>query len=60
MEAVHRLGQKKTIIMIAHRLSTIQECDCIYILEGGKIEDQGTFNELIERNTSFKNMSEGK
>jgi ABC-type multidrug transport system fused ATPase/permease subunit len=60
MEAVHRLGQKKTIIMIAHRLSTVRECDCIYILENGKIEDQGTFDELIERNARFKNMSEGK
>ena len=59
MEAVHRLGEKKTIIMIAHRLSTVRKCDCIYILEDGKIEDQGTFDELIERNTSFKNMSEG-
>jgi ABC-type multidrug transport system fused ATPase/permease subunit len=60
MEAVHRLGQKKTIIMIAHRLSTVRECDCIYILEDGKIEDQGNFDELIERNASFKSMSEGK
>ena len=60
MEAVHRLGQKKTIIMIAHRLSTVRTCDCIYILEDGKIEDQGNFDELIERNASFKSMSKGK
>ena len=57
MEAVHKLGQKKTIIMIAHRLSTVRECDCIFVLENGKIEGQGTFNELVKSNTRFKNMS---
>jgi ATP-binding cassette, subfamily B, bacterial PglK len=60
MEAVHRFGQKKTIIIIAHRLSTVQECDCIFVIENGKIEDQGTFNELVERNISFKKMSESR
>jgi ATP-binding cassette, subfamily B, bacterial PglK len=58
MEAVHKLGQKKTIIIIAHRLSTVEECDCIFILEDGKIEDQGTFVELIQRNSNFRNLSE--
>ena len=57
MEAVHKLGQKKTIIMSAHRLSTVRECDCIFVLENGKIEGQGTFNELVKSNTRFKNMS---
>ena len=57
MEAGHKLGQKKTIIMIAHRLSTVRECDCIFVLENGKIEGQGTFNELVKSNTRFKNMS---
>ena len=60
MEAVHKLGKKKTIIIIAHRLSTVRECDCIYVLEDGILEDQGTFDELVERNITFKNMSEGK
>ena len=60
IEAIHRLGQKKTIIMIAHRITTVKSCDCIYILEGGKIQDHGTFDELVEKNISFKKMSEGK
>jgi ABC-type multidrug transport system fused ATPase/permease subunit len=31
---------------LAHRLATIREVDCIYVLEGGKIVEQGTHAEL--------------
>jgi ATP-binding cassette, subfamily B, bacterial PglK len=60
MEAVNKLGHQKTIIIIAHRLSTVQNCDCIFVLENGRLEDQGTFDELVERNSRFKNMLENK
>lgn len=46
MEALKTLSRKKTILMIAHRLTTVQSCDVIYLLEHGKIVDQGTFPEL--------------
>ena len=46
MEALKTLSRKKTILMIAHRLTTVQSCDVIYLLEHGKIVDQGTFTEL--------------
>ena len=46
MEALKTLSRIKTIIMIAHRLTTVQSCDVIYLLEHGKIVDQGTFTEL--------------
>jgi len=41
---------KCTRIVIAHRLSTIKDCDKIIALDGGKIIEQGTYDELIERN----------
>ncbi len=57
MQAVHRFGGEKTIIMIAHRLKTVEKCDQIFFIDGGKVADQGTFQELIETNESFKNMA---
>ena len=35
------------MILIALRISTVKECDMIYMLEEGKIVDQGTYEELL-------------
>ncbi len=58
MDAVHKLGHKKTIIMIAHRLSTVRECDHIYMLNHGKLEAQGTYEELVNNNERFRAMAQ--
>jgi ABC-type multidrug transport system fused ATPase/permease subunit len=39
MESVHHLKGKKTMIIIAHRISTIRDCDIIYQVKDGKIEE---------------------
>ena len=57
MEAIHNLSHQKTIITIAHRISTIKECDIIYLLEGGTITAQGTYEELIKTNFNFQKLS---
>lgn len=41
-------GKKQIILMIAHRLSTIMHADRIYVLEKGKIIEEGTHNSLLE------------
>lgn len=46
-EAMDKLMENRTSIIIAHRLSTIRDVDCIYVLDNGKIIEQGTHNELI-------------
>lgn len=57
MEAVDNLSRSKTIIMIAHRLSTVQNCDVIYLMKNGKVEDKGSFSELLESSESFREMN---
>lgn len=58
MDAIHDFNGQKTIIMIAHRLKTVQKCDIIYLMDQGKIVDQGSYQELVEKNTQFKEMAE--
>jgi ATP-binding cassette subfamily C protein len=57
IEAIEKLKRNRTIIIIAHRLSTVKNCDQLYILKQGKIIDQGTYDELINKNKEFKDMS---
>lgn len=54
MDAVMELSKSITIIIIAHRLSTLRNCDNIYIMDKGKIIDQGDFSELSNKNKLFK------
>lgn len=49
---------KCTRVVIAHRLSTIRECDRIIYLEGGKIIEDGTYDELIALNGKFAELVE--
>ena len=54
--AFSRLSQGKTVIMIAHRLSTVANADQIYVIQEGKIAEQGTSRELLEQNGLFRRM----
>jgi len=56
IDAVHNLGHEKTIIMIAHRLTTVQGCDCIFLVENGRLAAQGTYDELVAGNAAFRKL----
>ena len=54
--AMRTLMQGKTCFVIAHRLSTIQSADHILVLDGGKVVEQGTHEELMARNGFYKKL----
>jgi ABC-type multidrug transport system fused ATPase/permease subunit len=57
-DALEKLMVGRTSIVIAHRLSTIRKADQIMVLDGGKIIEKGTHEELIKlKNGIYKNLS---
>jgi ABC-type multidrug transport system fused ATPase/permease subunit len=50
MNEIFKLKKNMTIIIIAHRLSTLKKCDVIFRLEKGKINNKGTFENLVAKN----------
>ena len=57
MDAVHNLTHVKTILVIAHRLSTVRPCDRIFLLDRGQLKAVGTFDELLAKDTSFRELA---
>lgn len=55
-EALDRLDA--TRIVVAHRLSTVMKCDRIIVLDGGRIAEQGSCQELMEKNGIFRRLAE--
>ena len=47
MEAVDELTHDKTVILIAHRLKTVRNADRIFVVDHGRIVQQGTHNQLV-------------
>ena len=54
MDAIHRFGGERTIVMIAHRLSTVRNCDIIFMLERGHLVASGRYDDLVAGSTRFR------
>ena len=52
-EALARLVEGRTTIAIAHRLSTVRNADQIVVLDGGRVVESGTYDELLARGGRF-------
>lgn len=57
-KAIDNLSGEYTILIIAHRLSTVIDCDRIFVVDNGKIVDNGSHKELLKKCSLYKNLYE--
>ncbi|WP_422027557.1 ABCB family ABC transporter ATP-binding protein/permease [Roseovarius sp.] len=55
-EALRRAGQGRTVITIAHRLSTVADADHIIVLEDGRIVEEGSHTDLLDRDGRYAGL----
>jgi ABC-type multidrug transport system fused ATPase/permease subunit len=56
LDGLERLMEGRTTVIVAHRLSTLRRADRILVLDGGRLVEQGTSEELIEAAGLFSNL----
>lgn len=54
--ALKELGKGKTTLMIAHRLTSVQNVDNIIVIDDGKIAEQGTHEQLLNKGGIYRSM----
>jgi len=57
-KALDEMRGKVTVVLIAHRLNTVQRSDKVFLLDKGRIEESGTFPELLKYNSTVQNLAE--
>ena len=56
MKNIEAIGGGRTMLLIAHRLSTVAHCDRIFVIDHGKIVEQGTPRELLAKGGFYSKL----
>jgi ATP-binding cassette subfamily C protein len=57
--ALANVARNRTMIVVAHRLATVRACDRIIVLEHGRVVDDGTYDDLLARSSTFRELASG-
>jgi ATP-binding cassette subfamily B protein len=57
-QAIEMVAKETTVLVIAHRLSTIVNADYVYVLERGRVVEEGTYQTLVQQNGLFARMTQ--
>ncbi|MFK4785224.1 ATP-binding cassette domain-containing protein [Fusobacterium sp. MFO224] len=55
-KVLKKIAKEKTVIIIAHKLSTVVDADHIFMMEEGRIIEDGTHGELLEKKSRYFHM----
>jgi len=55
-EALERLMKGRTTFVIAHRLSTVRHADRIYVVDGGRIVEEGRHEDLVRQDGLYRRL----
>ena len=55
-DALYKIMKGRTTLAVAHRLSTIQHSDRIIVMHKGRVKEQGTHEELLDRKGLYYNL----
>jgi ATP-binding cassette subfamily B (MDR/TAP) protein 1 len=56
-DALNKISEHNTSLAIAHRIATIKDSDVIFMIDGGKVVEKGTYNQLIEMKGAFYQLN---
>ena len=56
VESINKLDKNMTVIMVTHRINSIKYFDNIFFIEKGQLKAEGTYNQLLISNESFKKI----
>lgn len=59
-EALEKNLEGRTVILIAHRLATVKNCDRIIVIDGGRIVQDGQYDELVATSGMFRDLVAGQ
>ena len=56
LKGLRKVMDQRTSIIVAHRMSTVRDADIIAVLDQGRLVEQGTHDELLERNNAYADL----